>query len=255
MLYGHDEGKNLKQLCNGKDNVICIEMGGTGAKNKPNARQNINFIGVNPIASIEEDRVAKWAAMGTGIAYINKTGLITNQPSQYGFIETKTSGVNVFQTWHRQGTAGTTYKRAGDLTEGWYNSTWVKELDEKNAVQTKTLWENASPTSSFVSQDLDDELLEAPINYTYVLIDYEGINTGTYTETILIKVNESRYLTWTRYPETSGEHMVHCSRKVNVGPNSIQFGQGSSHDYTTTSIGHSDDICVPIRIRGIKGVL
>lgn len=34
MLFGHDEGKNLKQLCNGKDDVVCVEMGGTGVKTK-----------------------------------------------------------------------------------------------------------------------------------------------------------------------------------------------------------------------------
>lgn len=30
MLFGHDEGKNLKQLCNGIKDLICVKMGGTG---------------------------------------------------------------------------------------------------------------------------------------------------------------------------------------------------------------------------------
>jgi len=34
MLFGHDEGKNIKQLCDGDIDAICREMGGTGIKAK-----------------------------------------------------------------------------------------------------------------------------------------------------------------------------------------------------------------------------
>lgn len=30
MLFGHDEGKNLVQLCDGSNDIICRQMGGTG---------------------------------------------------------------------------------------------------------------------------------------------------------------------------------------------------------------------------------
>lgn len=43
MLFGHDEGKNLKQLCNGEKDVICVGMGGTGADNKKDARENLDI--------------------------------------------------------------------------------------------------------------------------------------------------------------------------------------------------------------------
>ena len=41
MLFGHDEGKNIVQLCNGEKDVVCIEKGGTGADNPEDARTNI----------------------------------------------------------------------------------------------------------------------------------------------------------------------------------------------------------------------
>lgn len=30
MLYGHDQGKNIKQLCDGTNDIVCAKMGGTG---------------------------------------------------------------------------------------------------------------------------------------------------------------------------------------------------------------------------------
>ena len=49
MLFGHDEGKNIVQLCNGSDDAVCIEMGGTGAKTAPEA---VEKIGIYPVDSI-----------------------------------------------------------------------------------------------------------------------------------------------------------------------------------------------------------
>lgn len=30
MLYGHDQGKNIIQLCDGTNDLVCVKMGGTG---------------------------------------------------------------------------------------------------------------------------------------------------------------------------------------------------------------------------------
>lgn len=55
-------------------NLVKIEQGGTNASTAAGARQNINYIGTNPITTTTNDTHEKWAALGTGIAYYNKTG-------------------------------------------------------------------------------------------------------------------------------------------------------------------------------------
>lgn len=67
--------------------VVPIEKGGTNAQTVAKARQNINFIGENPIASISEDRPASWAALGAGIVRINSSGLLNEQPRTAGILE------------------------------------------------------------------------------------------------------------------------------------------------------------------------
>lgn len=37
MLYGHDEGKNIVQLCDGSNDTVCIARGGTGKTNAADA--------------------------------------------------------------------------------------------------------------------------------------------------------------------------------------------------------------------------
>ena len=44
MLFGYDRGKNRKQLCNGKKDVVCIEMGGTGGSTKEEAQKNLGYL-------------------------------------------------------------------------------------------------------------------------------------------------------------------------------------------------------------------
>lgn len=54
MLYGHDEGKNIKQLCDGTTDAVCIKMGGTGATTAAGARKNLGLgdtSGAVPIAN------------------------------------------------------------------------------------------------------------------------------------------------------------------------------------------------------------
>lgn len=105
------------------------EFGGTHSKSLPKARQNINFIGVNPIASIAEDTPANWATFGTGVARIYGDGLLNEQPSAYGVLENiplNYDGTNVMQrfvaTSSYEDINGAEFYRAGDGTEwlfGW----------------------------------------------------------------------------------------------------------------------------------------
>lgn len=60
MLFGHDEGKNLKQLCDGLKDLICIAMGGTGADNPEDARKNLG------IGAVATENVLPIEKGGTG---------------------------------------------------------------------------------------------------------------------------------------------------------------------------------------------
>lgn len=44
MLYAHDEGKNIRQLCDGETDAVCMEMGGTGAETKEGAQENLEIV-------------------------------------------------------------------------------------------------------------------------------------------------------------------------------------------------------------------
>lgn len=44
MLFGHDEGKNAVQLCDGNTEAVSVEMGGTGAKTKAEAQEKLGIV-------------------------------------------------------------------------------------------------------------------------------------------------------------------------------------------------------------------
>ena len=109
--------------------IVPIEKGGTNAQTSAGARRNINFIGTNPLASLEEDTVEKWLELGTGVAYISNAsnGFLTNKPNSAGYLlNMANNGSFVNQLFFSQAEHLRTYKRAGSLSSGWYgNSNWL----------------------------------------------------------------------------------------------------------------------------------
>lgn len=81
MLYGHDEGKNLKQLCNGEKDVICIEKGGTGADNAEDAREKLGA-----------------EASGTAAGLMNRTAAVTAADTNYSTLMARGSSLNSADT-------------------------------------------------------------------------------------------------------------------------------------------------------------
>lgn len=162
MLFGHDEGKNIVQLCNGEKDVVCVEMGGTGADSLSKARQNINYIGTNPIEGADKDTPANWRALGSGVAYISGSGQLKDQPAPYGFIKNYSTGTTAVQTFISYSTDSVSRKwtRMGQVS--W--SQWVLSLDERDSrIQIDRLWNNDSTASSFPKQTLSMDLSDYPI--------------------------------------------------------------------------------------------
>lgn len=95
-----------------------------------NTRQNLNYLGQNPIASADEDTPEKWIALGTGHAYIYGTGKLKNQPVGYGLLENTVTGLTSFQTFTSwtDGSVRRKWTRTGQTV--W--SDWLMQLDEIN---------------------------------------------------------------------------------------------------------------------------
>ena len=102
-------------------------------------RQGLNYIGTDPV-NANTDTPTTWKALGTGIAYIQTSGIIANQPYQYGFIENRVAGNSVSQTFTSMSGLGAVYRREGDAS-GWYSGSagWVRVID-KNFVYDR-IWD------------------------------------------------------------------------------------------------------------------
>lgn len=93
------------------------------------------FLGTNPISSTSDDTTENWSVLGTGYAWYDTTGLLINQPNQWGFvINFKISG-DIFQIWNSQNN-GPMYYRCGNAS-GW-GKPWTKILDATDLIVSNT---------------------------------------------------------------------------------------------------------------------
>lgn len=95
-----------------------IKNGGTGAGTKKEAFDNLAFLGLNPISSLEEDTPQKWLELGSGYAKFDTNELMNNQPEQYMFvINFSHESSAIFQIGSLQSGSGV-YYRTGN-SNGW----------------------------------------------------------------------------------------------------------------------------------------
>lgn len=83
----------------------------------------------NTITSTTNDTTAKWGAYNTSIHWYTKTGQLTDQPSQYGYILNVGTGSEVHQIWMTQ-SSGNMLHRGGNAS-GW-NGSWRILFDTSN---------------------------------------------------------------------------------------------------------------------------
>ena len=121
-----------KRLENTK--AIPIENGGTGANTKKEAFDNLAFLGLNPISSLEEDTPQKWLELGSGYAKFDINELMNNQPEQYMFvINFKHESSAIFQIGSLQSGDGI-YYRTGNYS-GWITN-WTPLLSTKGGTMS-----------------------------------------------------------------------------------------------------------------------
>ena len=111
--------------------ALTPDMVGAAAANHTHNLSNLVYFGANPLSSSDEDTVEFWGAKGFGFAFISQTGLIKDQPSQYGYILNITlGGSEVHQLWMTQA-SGVIGHRGGNIA-GWSGS-WKWMADTSNS--------------------------------------------------------------------------------------------------------------------------
>lgn len=141
-----------------KDTIVNGKLEVTGETNllggvTAETRQNINYIGNNPITVTDDDTVENWIALGTCHAYFN-TVILNSQPQQHGFLENIVANPNVISqvfTSYTTGTVSRKWARTGSLTYGL--SSWVM------------IYDNNSPQYIKISKDSDTTDYSTSYNY------------------------------------------------------------------------------------------
>lgn len=113
-----------------------VESGGTGATTRADAFENLACLEIRPVESVEDDTPAKWAEIGSGYAYYNVAGSLTDQPSKHGILVNYAYIADVVQIWHSQ-LGGAMYIRGGNAS-GWLG-TWRKLFDDQMVIPTANL--------------------------------------------------------------------------------------------------------------------
>lgn len=214
-------------------------------------RQKINFIGTNPIASVEDDTPANWAARGSGIAFFNDEGMpLVDQPHRYLVIHNMVVDGNQVHQIAFQQRVGGIWHRGGNPTQGW-SGTWRKLLDETNGIQMKKLWQNASPSSTFGAQTLTiSGLYDAIIIVPRYSNSYANLGAAVIANTTGSSVTGLLTIPW----GTMACREFTITRDTTNNNMKIAFKISTYYQGTTQGSGSTTLYCIPVVIYGIKGV-
>lgn len=89
----------------------------------------LNIKGTNTISSTSDDTVSNWVSQKNSVHWYKTTGLLIDQPHQYGFISNYANTGDIHQLWFDQ-PGGDIYHRGGN-GEGWKTS-WKRVIDDTN---------------------------------------------------------------------------------------------------------------------------
>ena len=119
---------NQAQSFDGTAN-ISFSVASIGAAASSHSHNTLSIKGTDTITSTANDTTAKWGAQGTSVHWYTKTGQLTDQPNQWGYLLNIGQSSEVHQLWMTQSSGD--LKHRGGNSSGW-SETWRTILDTSN---------------------------------------------------------------------------------------------------------------------------
>lgn len=248
------------RLTTEENKVQPLNKGGTGKTTRAEAMNYLQYIPASALSFLTGsgagDTTANWVTAGTGLAYISTEGLLENQPMKYGWLYNFTAGSVILAqqfigldgnspVWYRSGNAS-----------GWYpgSKNWVRSLDEKNGVQIKKVWQNASPGSNFLEQLIKLNVADA----SFILVVFKITTTSNLWKVAILTCDGNAYIMDAPYNtdySSSGTVIGTAFRGAIWKNNGIQFGKGYSKDHLDKNPVERPSFIIPIKIFVVKGAI
>lgn len=108
---------------------ISYTLAEIGAAASSHSHDTLSIKGTDTITSTTNDTTAKWGAQGTSVHWYTKTGQLTDQPAQWGYLLNIGQSSEVHQLWMTQSSGD--LKHRGGNGSGW-SGTWRTILDTSN---------------------------------------------------------------------------------------------------------------------------
>ncbi len=234
-----------------------LSKGGTGKTTRAAAMNYMQYIPASDLSFLTGngggDTPTNWGKAGAGLAYISTTGLLENQPKPKGWLYNYTIGSSIIaQQFIALDGNSPVYYRSGNAS-GWYpgSKNWVRSLDEKNGVQIKKVWPNASPSSLFPPQDVTIAANEGDL----IGIEFESKTGATDRRITWLTVKAGMTTELVTVQSTSdGGNIFVTRRAVTItNANSINFDKGYYRYVGDTNKRH-DGYSIPTAVYIAKGV-
>ena len=130
---------------------INITASSVGAASSGHNHDAISMMGTNSVTAVGEDTVINWGPCRNSVHYFSKTGVLKDQPSQYGFVLNISNGEReVHQLWMTQASGNMAHR--GGNAQGW-SGTWRTILDSAN-VSSYALTSASVANGNFKRSDL-----------------------------------------------------------------------------------------------------
>ena len=252
---------DLKSRMTAEENKVQpLNKGGTGKTTRAAAMNYMQYIPASDLSFLTGsgggDTTANWVKAGTGLAYISTEGLLENQPMKYGWLYNFTPGsVIVAQQFIGLDGNSPVWYRSGNAS-GWYpgSKNWVKSLDEKNGVQIKKLWTNASPRSDFPAQMIKLNVTDA----SFTLVVFKVTKSSSLWRVAILTCDGNSYIMDAPYNTdyaSVGTVIGTAFRAAIWKSNGIEFGKGYSKDHLDKNPVERPSFVIPIMIFAVKGAI